>query len=121
MGMSASVFHKSCDARGPLLVLFKTDKDLLCGGFSSIPWSSSGEWTVDKNCFIFSLKSRKVYKRQNDRNNLHFGPNTGPYFGKGPSLGIASDSKFYIHCNFDPFQVPINAATCLNEITEELE
>jgi hypothetical protein len=62
-GMSPSVFHDNCDNRGPLLVLFKIGKDHLCGGFSSISWSSSGKWEVDKNCFIFSLKTRKVYKR----------------------------------------------------------
>ena len=72
------------------------------GGFTSIPWNDSG-WTIDKKCFIFSLKLRKVYKAQNDSNNLHIWTKNGPYFGNGPTLGIASDDKFYSRCNHDPF------------------
>ncbi len=37
-GMGASVFRTSCNNRGPLLVIFKTKKGVLCGGFTSIPW-----------------------------------------------------------------------------------
>ena len=79
--MSAKVFHSLCDNKGPLLVLIKTRKDILCGGFSSIPWKNSGAYTVDKNCFIFSLKLRKIYKRLNDTDNLYFHQNYGPYYG----------------------------------------
>ena len=105
--MSTSVFHSLCDNKGPLLVLCKTRKDILCGGFSSIPWKNSGEWTVDKKCFIFSLKLLKLYKRLNDNKNLYFGQDRGPWFGWGANLGI--DNKLYSHCNHDPFQVPKNA------------
>jgi TLD len=101
--MSPGVFHNNCDSRGPLLVLFKTKNDILCGGFSSIPWQSYGEWIVDKNCFIFSVNQRKIYKRQNDFNNLYFLHTHGPFFGSGPCLGIDSVGKFHIRCNFDPF------------------
>lgn len=106
--MTPSVFHDCCDNRGPLLVLFKTKKGVLCGGFSSIPWKNAGEWTVDKNCFIYSLKLRKVYKPQNDKTNLYFHGNLGPWFGNGASLGIHcnSNNKLYSRCNYDPFQVP---------------
>jgi hypothetical protein len=69
-------------------VLFKTSKDILCGGFSSIDWKSSGEFKVDKKCFIFSLKLRKVYNRLNDTYNLYFNQNVGPWFGSGANLGI---------------------------------
>jgi hypothetical protein len=86
-GMSASVFHTSCDNRGPLLMLFKTGKDIYVA-FSSIPWNSGGVWTVDKNCFILSLKLRKIYKPQNDNTNLYFDSTYGPWFGAGPCLGM---------------------------------
>jgi hypothetical protein len=68
-----------------------------------------------------SLKSLKIYKWKTDRYGLYFNSAYGPYFGAGPSIGISSDSKFYSRCNCDPFRVPKNAKTCLNEITEELE
>jgi hypothetical protein len=88
-------------------VLFKTRKDTLCGGFSSIHWRgpSGGEWVVDKKCFIFSLKLRKVYKRLNDTYNLYFNQSYGPRFN---GYGIDPDNKFYSICNCDPFKVPKN-------------
>jgi CRISPR/Cas system-associated protein endoribonuclease Cas2 len=39
-GKSIAKFHELCDGKGPLLVLFVTRKDILCGGFSSISWKS---------------------------------------------------------------------------------
>ncbi len=36
-------FHEKCDNKGAILILIKTSKDLLIGGFSSIGWSSSCE------------------------------------------------------------------------------
>jgi hypothetical protein len=86
--MSESVFHSLCDIKGPLLVLFKTRKDILCGGFSSINWDSTSGWTVDKKCFIFSLKLKKVYPRKNDNTNLYFGLEYGPNYGSCGSLRI---------------------------------
>ena len=72
-GKSNAVFHKLCDDKGPLLVLYKTRNNILCGGFCSIDWKSSGEFRPDPKCFIFSLKiPPKIYKRQNDTNNLYF-------------------------------------------------
>ena len=100
--MSPSVFHSLCDNKGPLLVLFKTRKDILCGGFSSIPWKNSGDWTVDKKSFIFSLKLRKLYKPLNDNENLYFNQSFGPYFG-GDVLGINNNNKLNSYCNPDPF------------------
>ena len=71
-GLTNAKFHDLCDNQGPLLVLVKTGKDILIGGFSSIPWKNSGEWTVDPKCVVFSLTRNKTYIRQNDVDNLFF-------------------------------------------------
>jgi hypothetical protein len=90
-------------------VLFKTRKDILCGGFSSIDWrGGGGEWVVDKKCFIFSLKLRKLYKRLNDNYNLYFSQSEGAYFGNG-GLSINSNNQLYSISNSDPFKVPSNS------------
>ncbi len=84
-------------------MIFKTRKDILCGGFSSINWKKSGDFAVDKKCFIFSLKEvYKLYKRLNDNDNLCFNESLGPWFGYAGSLGIRN-SKFVSSCNKDPF------------------
>ena len=117
-GKSASIFHSLCDNKGPLLVLIKTRKDILCGGFSSIHWKNTNEWAVDKKCFIFSLKLKKIYKRLNDANNLYLGQSNGAWFGNGANLGIYCDNTLYSYCNSNPFLVPKNAKG-VHEITEE--
>jgi hypothetical protein len=116
-GKHHSFFHKLCDNKGPLLTLFKTRKGILCGGFSSVSWKDTGNWTVDKKCFIFSLKLKKIYKRLNDNYNLHFSTDNGAAYGCGATLGLYGD-KIYSVSTLDPFLVPKNAQD-LNEITEE--
>ena len=60
-GFTSAKFHELCDDQGPLLTLVKTGKDKLIGGFSSIHWKNSGEWTVDHKCVVFSLTPLKTY------------------------------------------------------------
>ena len=55
---SNDTFHSLCDKQGPLLVLVKTGKGKLIGGFSSVPWRNDekdGVWTKDPKCVAFSL------------------------------------------------------------------
>jgi hypothetical protein len=79
--MTCAVFHQLCDNKGPLLSVYKSRKDILCGGFSSIDWKNSGDWNVDKKCFIYSLKLLKIYKRLNDSSNLCFEATSGHELG----------------------------------------
>ena len=82
-----------------MLTLIKTGKGILCGGFSSVSWKNSGNWTVDTKTFIYSLKLNKIYKRSNDNHNLCFGTDRGIWFGAGANLGITSDGKLYSYCD----------------------
>jgi hypothetical protein len=107
-GKSSSVFHSLTNDKGPLLVIIKTRKNILCGGFSSIDWKSSGGRTVDKKCFIFSLKTQKIYKPQNEIENLYFNQSYGPWFGTNASIGIYNN-KLHSVCNQNSFLVPTNA------------
>ena len=80
-GFDNSKFHSLCDDKGPLLVIIKTQKDLLIGGFCSIPWKNSGSWTVDPKCVVFSISRQKIYNRLNDKDNLYFSSSYGPVLG----------------------------------------
>jgi hypothetical protein len=73
------------------LTLFKTRKDILCGGFSSVSWKNTGGFMVDKKCFIFSLKLKKIYKRLNDNYNLYFANNLGAAYGYNTTLCLVED------------------------------
>ncbi len=108
-GFKDAKFHELCDNQGPLLFLIKTGKDILIGGFSSIPWKSgSGEWTVDPKCVVFSLTRNKTYQRHNDDSNVYFGSGHGPYIGLG-GLAII-DKKLYGFPNCSPFKIGVNGA-----------
>ncbi len=93
-----------------------TSKDILCGGFSSIEWKSSGEYTKDQKCFVFSLKLMKIYKRQNDVCNLYLNNSYGPNFRGGVEINNTRQLKTKI--DVDPFKIPANSSG-LHEITEE--
>ena len=81
-------FHDKCDGDLPLLILIKTDKNIVCGGFSSIGWKSTGGLVIDKKQFIFSLKSMKIYLPQSENPRLFFSSDFGPYFGYYRELAI---------------------------------
>jgi hypothetical protein len=80
-GFDNSKFHSLCDDKGPLLIIIKTQKDLLIGGFCSISWKNSGDWTVDPKMVVFSISRQNIYNRLNDTNNLFFNSGYGPIFG----------------------------------------
>ena len=64
-GYSAYDFHQYCDNMGPTLILIKTTKDRIFGGFTTLNWKEESEKGVkfDENdeTFIFSLNLMKKY------------------------------------------------------------
>ena len=42
-GFTAAVFHKKCDQKGPTLIIIKSDKGKIFGGFTDIDWNSPYE------------------------------------------------------------------------------
>ena len=82
-GFTNDKFHALCDNQGPLLVLVKTGKDILIGGFSSISWKNSDNFIVDPKCIVFSLTRNKTYIRDNDNKNVYFNSSYGPIIGQG--------------------------------------
>ena len=64
-GNSAYDFHEHCDDVGPTLILIKTTKDKIFGGFTPLNWKEENEKGIkydDSNeTFIFSLNLMKKY------------------------------------------------------------
>ena len=64
-GYSSYDFHKYCDNAGPTLILIKTTKDKIFGGFTPLNWKEENEKGIkfDENdeTFIFSLNLMKKY------------------------------------------------------------
>ena len=64
-GNSAYDFHDHCDDVGPTLILIKTNKDKIFGGFTPLNWKEENEKGVkydeSNETFIFSLNLMKKY------------------------------------------------------------
>ena len=64
-GNSAYDFHEHCDDVGPTLILIKTTKDKIFGGFTPLNWKEENEKGVkydeSNETFIFSLNLMKKY------------------------------------------------------------
>jgi hypothetical protein len=101
-GKTNDIIHKLCDNKGSLLILIKTLKGILCGAFCSISWKNSGDWTVDKKAFLYSLKLKKIYKPLKDNHNLLFGSSYGLWIGYDGNIAV-HDGKLYSRCYSDPF------------------
>jgi len=66
---SALEFHKHCDDKGPTIVIIKTEKDLVFGGYNSQSWNSDEVYYGDNKCFLFEMKDnvfRKISNKNND-------------------------------------------------------
>jgi len=101
-GMKAKSFHSKCDNKGKTLLLCYSDHGHLFGGYTSIPWSSSGEYHMDKSAFLYVLKSNyltdddyidyggSIFRLKPDEENhavLHY-KDYGPVFGHGHDLSL---------------------------------
>ena len=82
-GSDSEKFHKYCDNKGPTLLLIKTTKNKIFGGFTPYNWNSKKGEIRDKNnqTFIFSLNLlRKYYMLSTKKEAIICGPG-GPVFG----------------------------------------
>ena len=82
-GETSNDFHKYCDGVGPTLLLIKTDKDRIFGGFTPLNWGKKNVDVYDnlKRTFIFSLNLMKKYDMIDIKKKSITCKNTGPVFG----------------------------------------
>ena len=92
-GMTSNNFHNKCDNKGPTIVLYKNEKSIF-GGFTSISWSTDGNWHSSPDCFIFTLinihntEPTKFPLKNNDSNAVYHYSKHGPCFGGGHDIGV---------------------------------
>ena len=61
-GWTAEAFHDKCDGFASTITLARVNRqgsettDSVVGGFSSVPWASSGDWHNSPGAFLFVLK-----------------------------------------------------------------
>jgi hypothetical protein len=57
-GWSKEVFGQKVFCQGPTIVLLRTKKYRICGGFTSKSWAASGGYTNDNAAFVFNLAGK---------------------------------------------------------------
>ena len=87
-GDSAQNFHKKVDGKGPLIIVIKTSKNIIIGGYTSVAWSSLNNLIMDSDAFLFSLKSKKKYEILKQKFACFHSKNNGPFFGSKGDLKI---------------------------------
>ena len=79
-GDNAKDFHLKCDKIKNNIIVIKTKKGLIFGGFTCESWDGKGD-KKDKNAFCFSLDKFKIYNWIKGKSSIFVSPESGPAFG----------------------------------------
>ena len=94
-GSKSQDFHKYCDNKGPTVIIVKTTKNKIFGGFTPLNWQVFGEIINDSSnqTFIFSLNLNKKYDMINKGGKgIYCIGTSGPNFGAS-DFRLNSDMK----------------------------
>ena len=64
-------FNNKCDNRENALIIIKTTKGYIFGGFTKVGWNNKSKDVFDDNAFIFSYNLKKIYNIKNPKYALH--------------------------------------------------
>ena len=107
-GFTSKDFHDYCDNKGPTLLLIKTTKDQIFGGFTPLNWGyDHNDEIIDKLglTFLFSLTNNKIYDIINkEKEAIRNFISNGPYFGNS-DLSLGDNLQYGVtfansYCNF---------------------
>ncbi len=81
-GDSVEDFHKKCDGYAPIIVFIKTDKNVIFGGYTEVPFYATKKKVENKddNAFIFSIDKMKIYEAEKGAAATCSLKNYGPVF-----------------------------------------
>ena len=54
-------FHSKCDNKGPTLSIIRTNNGRICGGYTSISWTSERQQLADDSAYVLSLDKQNKY------------------------------------------------------------
>ena len=80
-GFNASAFHAKCDHKGPTLTVAKSKKyKRVFGGYTQVPWDTTGFWQEDEKAFLFSVTDRMIYPIKEGQEAVGHIEDKGPTF-----------------------------------------
>jgi len=98
-GFSASIFHRTCDNKGPTMTIIKSSEGWIFGGFTTQSWSGT-IYKTDPQAFLFTftnphnIPATKFIVRSDRQNNAICAfPGKGPTFGGAHDIYVSSNSN----------------------------
>ncbi|XP_078383156.1 uncharacterized protein LOC144665733 isoform X1 [Oculina patagonica] len=96
-GWAASTFHSRCDGKRDTVTIIKKGQYVF-GGYTDIPWESSGGYSSTSKAFIFSLRNKEgltPFKSMvtTPSSEIYRVSYRGPSFGHGHDIHIANDAN----------------------------
>ena len=99
-GFDASVFHERCDNQGATVTMVKSESGHIFGGVTGAAWSSCGCHVNTTKAFLYGIRTYGspdagvIFKLSgNSEVAMLDNPNSGPTFGGGHDLYIATDAN----------------------------
>jgi len=97
-GFDLAAFHRLCDGKANTVTVIKNTNGFIFGGFTSLPWNSSGGvYHGDNSAFLFSLTNPSntplKLKVKPAKNAVYQYSSFGPTFGSGHDLYVSSLSN----------------------------
>uniref|UniRef100_A0A3P9HMC8 TLDc domain-containing protein n=1 Tax=Oryzias latipes TaxID=8090 RepID=A0A3P9HMC8_ORYLA len=83
-GFTGAAFHQYCDNKSPTVSVGYNNSGFVFGGYTSQPFSQSGQYVNDNQAFLFSFSGEKLnkYPVNDAKYALRMHSTCGPYFGE---------------------------------------
>ena len=90
---NSMTFHRLCNGKGLTLTVVKASNGRRFGWYTSVSWKCLQQYVQDDNAFLFSLDSKKCFKKKVKLSSIYDHTDYGPTFGEGHDLHISSGCK----------------------------
>ena len=97
-GDDCKIFHQKCDNKPQILVLFKTIKGIILGGYTEVGYKGNKGNIIDNNAFFFSCDRKKIYIVKQNQTAILDGIGYGPTFGNCTTIICIGGNMLSYHC-----------------------
>ncbi|XP_023810028.1 interferon-induced protein 44-like [Oryzias latipes] len=96
-GFPGAAFHQYCDNKSPTVSVGYNNSGFVFGGYTSQPFSQSGQYVNDNQAFLFSFSGEKLnkYPVSNAPYAVKMVSTCGPYFGEALVLAYGNQPTLY--------------------------
>ncbi|KAM9358389.1 interferon-induced protein 44-like [Symphorus nematophorus] len=114
-GFTGAAFHQRCDNHCPTVSVGYNSSGCVFGGYTTQPFSQSGQYIRDDHAFLFTFSGGKLlkYPVSSQTYAVRMVSNSGPYFGEDLVLVNGSKAVIYSspgnHYNFNAAEVHGNS------------